>query len=139
MRAATRRRLLPLALPGATLSAFSGGLLAAEAGDSSVNMTRGVTEVSHAIYDLHMYTLWVCVAIGVVVFGVMFYSIFAHRKSKGAVAANFHERTTLEIAWTVVPFLILATFAAEPALANRTGADIPLDLQVRKYSSPKRQ
>jgi cytochrome c oxidase subunit 2 len=112
LRAAKRRRLLPLALSGAAIAAFSGGLLAAEAEHSSVNMSRGVTEVSHHIYDLHMYTLWVCVAIGVVVFGVMFYSIFAHRKSKGAVAAHFHESTKLEIAWTVVPFLILFTFAA---------------------------
>ncbi|MBK6280237.1 MAG: cytochrome c oxidase subunit II [Gammaproteobacteria bacterium] len=136
MRAATRRRLLPLALPGATLSAFSGSLLAAEAGHSSVNMTRGVTEVSHAIYDLHMYTLWVCVAIGVVVFGVMFYSIFAHRKSKGAVAAHFHESTTLEIAWTVVPFLILATFAAPAtrtllSIYNADEAD--LDVMITGY------
>ena len=126
MRAATRRRLLPLALPGATLSAFSGSLLAAEAGHSSVNMTRGVTEVSHAIYDLHMYTLWVCVAIGVVVFGVMFYSIFAHRKSKGAVAAHFH----------VVPFLILATFAAPAtrtllSIYNADEAD--LDVMITGY------
>ena len=136
MRAATRRRLLPLALPGATLSAFSGSLLAAEAGHSSVNMTRGVTEVSHRIYDLHMYTLWVCVAIGVVVFGVMFYSIFAYRKSKGAVAAHFHESTTLEIAWTVVPFLILATFAApatKTLLQIYDAEEADLDVMITGY------
>jgi len=112
LRAAKRRRLLPLALTGATLAALSGSLLAAEAVHSSVNMSPGVTEVSHKVYDLHMYVLWVCVAIGAVVFGVMFYSIFAHRKSKGAVAAHFHESTKLEIAWTIVPFLILFTMAA---------------------------
>ena len=136
LRAATRRRLLPFALPGATLSAFSGSLLAAEAGHSSVNMTRGVTEVSHRIYDLHMYTLWVCAAIGVVVFGVMFYSIFAHRKSKGAVAAHFHESTTLEIAWTVVPFLILATFAApatKTLLQIYNADEAALDVMITGY------
>ena len=136
MRAATRRRLLPLALLGATLSAFSGSLLAAEAGHSSVNMTRGVTEVSHRVYDLHMYTLWVCVAIGVVVFGVMFYSIFSHRKSKGAVAAHFHESTTLEIAWTVLPFLILATLAApatKTLLSIYSADEADLDVMITGY------
>ncbi|MFM7272453.1 MAG: cytochrome c oxidase subunit II transmembrane domain-containing protein, partial [Gammaproteobacteria bacterium] len=90
----------------AAIALQSGAALAEQAAHSSVNMRRGVTEVGHEIYDLHMFTLWVCVAIGVVVFGVMFYSIFAHRKSRGAVAAHFHESTKLEIAWTVVPFLI---------------------------------
>ena len=54
---------------------------------------------------------WICVVIFVVVFGVMFYSIFAHRKSKGHQAAQFHENTTVEIIWTVVPFLILLLMA----------------------------
>ncbi|MCL4105990.1 UNVERIFIED_CONTAM: hypothetical protein GTU68_058296 [Idotea baltica] len=74
-------------------------------------MTQSVTEVGQEIYSLHMLILWFCVAIGVVVFGVMFYSIYAHRKSKGAVAATFHESTKVEIAWTVVPFLILIGMA----------------------------
>lgn len=51
--------------------------------------------------------LWVCLGIGIVVFGAMFYSVFKHRKSKGAVAAHFHENTTVEIAWTVIPILIV--------------------------------
>jgi cytochrome c oxidase subunit 2 len=77
----------------------------------ALNLMEGVTETSRAVYDLHMYMLWVCVAIGVVVFGVLFYSILNHRKSKGAVAANFHENTTVEIVWTIIPFLILVSIA----------------------------
>ncbi len=76
-----------------------------------VNMTAGATDIGQQIYDLHMFVFWICVAIAVVVFGVMFYTIFAHRKSRGAVAAHFHESTKLEIAWTIVPFLILIVLA----------------------------
>ncbi len=71
------------------------------------NMPYGVTRISHDIYDLHMMMLWICVAIGIGVYGVMAYSIIHHRKSKGAVPAQFHENTTIEIIWTVIPFLIL--------------------------------
>lgn len=72
-----------------------------------VNMTQGATAVSHEIYGLHMDIFWWCVAIGVVVFGVMFYTMIMHRKANGAKAANFHESTFLEILWTVVPIIIL--------------------------------
>jgi len=74
-------------------------------------MTQGVTPISHNVYDLHMDIFWWCVGIGVVVFGVMFYTMIAHRKSKGAKAANFHESTSLEIMWTVIPFVILIIMA----------------------------
>lgn len=76
-----------------------------------LNMTQGVTEVSRGIYDLHMLIFWICVWIGVVVFGVMFYSMYKHRKSRGYQAATFHESTTLEIIWTVIPFVILIGMA----------------------------
>jgi heme/copper-type cytochrome/quinol oxidase subunit 2 len=69
---------------------------------TTVNMTEGVTSVSHDIYGLHMMVFWVSVAIAIVVFGAMFYSLYTHRKSKGAVAANFHESTKAELVWTVV-------------------------------------
>jgi cytochrome c oxidase subunit 2 len=78
---------------------------------NQINMPVGVTEVGAAVYDLHMTIFWICVVIGVVVFGVMFYSIFAHRKSRGVTPAHFHESTTVEVAWTVVPFLILLVMA----------------------------
>jgi cytochrome c oxidase subunit 2 len=76
-----------------------------------VNMTQGVTPLSREIYGLHMEIFWWCVGIGVVVFGVMFYTMIAHRKSNGAKASNFHESTKLEIIWTVAPFLILGIMA----------------------------
>ena len=60
---------------------------------------------------LHNFMLIVCMVIFIAVFGVMFYSIIKHRKSKGARAANFHESTTVEIAWTVVPFIIVILMA----------------------------
>jgi len=78
---------------------------------SKYNMTQGVTEISREIYNLHMIVIWICVGIGVVVFSVMFYAIFKHRKSKGAVAADFHEHPVLEMVWAVVPFIILVLMA----------------------------
>lgn len=79
--------------------------------DWELNMPQGVTEVSQSIYDLHMLIFWICVWIGVVVFGVMFYSIFKHRKSKGAKASQFHESLGLELLWTAVPTAILIAMA----------------------------
>lgn len=76
-----------------------------------LNMTEGVTSISHDIYDLHMMVFWVCVVIAAIVFGAMFYSVFAHRKSKGAVAAQFHESTKAEILWTLIPVVILVGMA----------------------------
>lgn len=76
-----------------------------------LNMTPGVTAVSQNVYGLHMTILYICIAIGVVVFGVMFWAIFHHRKSKGAKPASFHESTKVEIIWTVIPFIILIAMA----------------------------
>jgi len=76
-----------------------------------LNMTKGVTSISRDIYDLHMMVFWVCVVIAVIVFGAMFYSVFAHRKSKGAVASQFHESTKAEILWTLIPVVILIGMA----------------------------
>jgi cytochrome c oxidase subunit 2 len=73
-----------------------------------------VTPVATEIFDLHTYIMWICLAIFVGVFSVMFYSIFAHRKSKGHEAAQFHENTLVEVVWTIIPFLILL-FMAFPA------------------------
>jgi cytochrome c oxidase subunit 2 len=78
---------------------------------SALNMTRGVTGVRNEVFELHMLIFWICVAIGVVVFGVMFYSMYAHTKKKNPVASTFHESTKVEIAWTIIPFLILIAMA----------------------------
>jgi len=93
--------------------------LAARAADTMDNaywnMPKGVTDVSHEVFALHMAAFWVCVAIGVVVFGVMFYSVFAHRRSKHPVPATFHHSTLVEIIWTAIPFVILIGLAVPAA------------------------
>jgi cytochrome c oxidase subunit 2 len=78
---------------------------------SSWDMTPGVTDISSQVFHLHRTILYVCIAIGLGVFGMMFWSILHHRKSKGAVAAHFHESTMVEIIWTVIPFIILIGMA----------------------------
>ena len=77
----------------------------------TLNMTEGVTPISREIYGLHMTVFWICVGIGILVFGAMAWSIFHHRKSKGAVAADFHESTTVEILWTLIPLAVLIAVA----------------------------
>jgi len=90
-----------------TVLTFPGPVLA----EYGLNLTRGVTPISREVYDLHMTILWVVTAIAILVFAVMFWSIFHHRKSKGAVAAQFHHSTGAEIAWTIIPILILVAMA----------------------------
>ena len=80
-------------------------------GRSDLNLRSGVTDISSQVYDLHMLMFMVCVGIAVVVFGVMFVSMFLHRKSRGVKPANFHESVKVEIAWTIVPFIILILMA----------------------------
>jgi cytochrome c oxidase subunit 2 len=77
----------------------------------ALNMTRGITDISNEVFELHMLIFWICVAIGVAVFSVMFYSMWAHTKKKNPVPAKFHENHKLEIAWTIIPFLILIAMA----------------------------
>ena len=79
------------------------------------NMPKGVTDISNDVFKLHMAAFWVCIAIGVVVFGVMFYSVFAHRRSKHPVPATFHHSTLVEIIWTIIPFMILIGLAIPAA------------------------
>ena len=93
---------LALAAPGAARAA------------QEYNLQPPVTPIAQQMYDLHSFIFWVCVVIFIGVFGVMFYSIFKHRKSVGHTAQQFHENTTVEIIWTIIPFLILL-FMAFPA------------------------
>ena len=78
---------------------------------SDYNMPIGVTEVSEEIFDLHMLIMWICVWIGVVVFGIMFWSLWKYRKSSGAIAAKFDDHYWLEIGWTVAATVILVGMA----------------------------
>ncbi|MFC3606192.1 cytochrome c oxidase subunit II [Stutzerimonas tarimensis] len=101
-----------------------------------VNMPRGATEISRSVFDLHMTIFWICVAIGVLVFSAMFWSIWRHRRSRGHQPARFHENTRVEILWTIVPLLILVGMAVP---ATRTLIHIydtsepDLDVQVTGY------
>lgn len=107
------KRLYKLALSPVLwlLSFMSTGAWAEEAQRWQMNMSPGITEVGAEIYGLHMIVFWICVVIGIATFGAMFYSVFAHRKSKGVKPATFHESTAIEIAWTIVPFIILIVMA----------------------------
>lgn len=93
-----------------SLMLFSGQLLA----DYQLDMRPGVTSFSQGAYEIHTMVMWISVAIAVVVFGAMTYAIIYHRKSKGHKASSFDDNTTLEIVWTIIPFIILG-FMAVPA------------------------
>ena len=93
---------LALAAPGAALAV------------PDWNLQPPVTPIARQMFDLHAFIFWICVAIFVGVFGVMFYSMFRHRKSVGHKAHQFHENAMVEMIWTVIPFLILL-FMAFPA------------------------
>lgn len=101
MTAVRKSWLLPVALLASQASAE----------DMRLNLTKGVTDISADVYDLHMIIFYICCVIGVVVFGIMFWSIFHHRKSKGAKPADFHESVKVEVLWTLIPFVILIGMA----------------------------
>ncbi len=94
----------------AALTLMLSGLGSAHA-DYAISLVKGVTGLSNDIYDLHMWVFWICVVIGIGVFGTMFYSIYYHRKSMGHEAEQFHESTKVEIIWTIIPTLILVAMA----------------------------
>ena len=110
-----RKFLSPLATVAA-LALSLAPVAHADSGWSQLNMTQGVTAMSRQIYGLHMLMFWLCVGIAVVVFGVMTYSIFAFRKSRGAVAdTTLVHSTTVEIIWTILPIAILVATAVPAA------------------------
>lgn len=100
--------------------------------EARVNLQAPVTQVAQRVYDLHTLMMYICLGIFVIVFGVMFYSIYAHRKSRGAVAAQFHENTNVEILWTVIPLLILLGMAwpATSTLLDARDTSVP-DLTIK--------
>lgn len=103
---------------------------------ADINMPVGVTPISKEVYGLHMLIFWICCAIGAVVFGVMFYSMFKHRKSRGAKAADFHESTAVEIVWTAVPLVILIAMAipaAKTLIAMEDTSDAEVTVKVTGY------
>ena len=128
------KRLLQLALTP-VLMLLSAATLANDK-VNEVNMSPGVTAVGQDIFDLHMLIFWICVVIGILVFGVMFYSIIYHRKSRGVKPSTFHESTKVEIAWTVVPFFILIGMAV-PATSTLLDIydfeDAEMDILITGY------
>jgi cytochrome c oxidase subunit II len=102
----------------------------------TLNMTKGVTELSRDIHGLHMMILWICVAIAVVVFGAMIYSLVKFRHAKGAVAAQFDHSTKVEVIWTIIPIAILvfmAVPAAETLVKIEDTRDSDLTVKVTGY------
>jgi cytochrome c oxidase subunit 2 len=98
---------------------------------NEINLQPPVTKIAEELYSLHTFMLILCTVIFIGVFAVMFYSIFAHRKSKGHKASNFHESTTVEIIWTIVPFVIVVLMALPAtktvvAMKDTTNADVTI-------------
>lgn len=121
-----------LGLIAVSLFLASGAVLA----EYPLNLTEGVTPTSHKVYDLHMTILTIVTVIGIGVFSVMTWSIFHHRKSKGAVPAKFHHSTVAEITWTIIPILILIGMAIPATktlvFMEQTG-DAEMTLKVTGY------
>lgn len=131
-----RAQALFLGLLSPVIALVMTGSVSAESATRQLNMPQGVTEVSQAAYDIHMIMMWICTVIGIAVFGFMFYVMYAHRKSRGAVAANFHENHVVELIWTIVPALILIVMAIPATSAllkvyDTENADI--DIKVTGY------
>ena len=100
------------------------------------NLPTGVTDIAQQVYDLHMLIFWVCVAIGVPLFAVMIWSMLVHRKSLGHKPATFHDHVGVEIAWTVIPFIILIAMAfpaAKTLIRMYDTSQEDLTIEVRGY------
>lgn len=121
-------------------AAFAAIALSAAGGagaiQSKYNLAPPVTQIARDIHWLHWMMLVICGVIFVAVFGVMFYSIWAHRKSKGAQPADFHESTKVEVVWTVIPFLIvigMALPATKTVVAMKDTTNADLTIKVTGY------
>jgi cytochrome c oxidase subunit II len=109
--------------------------LAARA-DYMVDILNPASPMAKDAYDLHWGIMWVCVAIFFIVFGVMFWSIFKHRRSKGAKAAQFHENTTIEIVWTLVPLVVLVAMAwpaTKTMLEMKDASNADMSIKITAY------
>jgi len=104
--------------------------------DYQIDILPPASPMAQEAYDLHFGVLWVCVAIFIIVFGAMFWSIFKHRRSVGAKAAQFHENTTVEIIWTVVPLVVLVAMAwpaTKTMLAMKDAANSDISIKITAY------
>ena len=118
---------------------IAGTLLAlgsAAAAASRYNLQDPNSALGQEIYDLHTLVLWICVVIFIGVFGMMFYAMLKHRKSVGHQAAHFHENTTVEVIWTIVPFFVLigmAWPATKAVIAQKDTSAADLTIKVTGY------
>jgi cytochrome c oxidase subunit 2 len=104
--------------------------------DYAVDILEPASPMAQDAYNLHWGIMWVCVAIFFIVFGAMFWSVFKHRRSAGAKAAQFHENTTIEIIWTVVPLVVLVAMAwpaTRTMLAMKDGSNPAITVKVTAY------
>jgi len=104
--------------------------------DYAVDILPPASPMAQDAYDLHWGIMWVCVAIFFIVFGAMFWSVFKHRRSVGAKAAQFHENTTIEIIWTVVPLVVLVAMAwpaTKTMLAMKDASNADVTIKVTAY------
>lgn len=103
---------------------------------NQLNLHPAVTRIAQEQHFLHWMMLVICTVIFVAVFGVMFYSIWKHRKSRGHKAANFHESVTVEVLWTIVPFIIvvlIALPATKVLVAQKDTTNADLTIKVTGY------
>jgi len=133
MKYAKRLLMMIAAISGQLVTTSSFAVNDMEGGPAvrQLNFQPPVTAIASDIYQLHTLMMVICVVIFLAVFGVMFYSILKHRKSLGHKAASFHESTTVEIAWTVVPFIIVILMALPAtktvvAMKDTSNADITI-------------
>ena len=104
--------------------------------DYQVDILPPASPMAQEAYDLHWGILWVCVAIFIIVFSAMFWSVFKHRRSAGAKAAQFHENTTIEIIWTVIPLVVLVAMAwpaTRTMLAMKDASNPDVTVKVTAY------
>lgn len=123
--------LLMAAAAGAQVKDMPGGPRV-----NQLNLHEGVTEIAHDIMWIHWMMLIICAVIFIGVFGVMFYSIIMHRKSRGAVSAKFHEHVGIEVAWTIIPFIIviaMALPATRTVVAMKDTSSSDLTVKVTGY------
>lgn len=102
----------------------------------ALNMPKGITDLSVETYDIHMMVFWWCVAIGIIVFSVMIFALFKHRKSKGVKPATFSHSMTAEVIWTTIPVVILMLIAvpvAETMIKLEDSRDVDISIVVTAY------
>jgi cytochrome c oxidase subunit 2 len=115
-----------LLMAGSLLTLFS----VAASAEWGMNLRPGVTPVTKEIFELHTFVLWIVTVIAVIVIGGILWSVIFHRKSRGAVAATWHEHLGVELAWTIIPFIILAVMAVPATFTLLKMEDTTNDVDV---------